>query len=98
MSEFSVVWSPTARLTYYKALEYLLENWTFRELESFIDRTEEVITHICINPGIYPFSNESNTYKCVVIKQVSLFYRLKLTTIELLVFWDNRQDPVKLIL
>jgi hypothetical protein len=45
-----VIWSPTARLTYYKILEYLLENWTFNELEAFIDRTEEVINHICDNP------------------------------------------------
>jgi len=39
---------------------------------------------------------ESDTYKCVVLKQVSLFYRVKTNSIELLVFWDNRQEPSKL--
>jgi len=91
MTFYSVTWSPTARITYYQILEYLLENWTFKELETFIDRTEEVITHICNNPLLYPYSDESNTHKCVVVKQVSLFYRVKLNDIELLVFWDNRQ-------
>jgi|GEM_PF-2342542 len=30
------------------------------------------------------------------VKQVSLYYRLKGQTIELLTFWDNRQDPSSL--
>jgi plasmid stabilization system protein ParE len=98
MTKYPIVWSPTARLTYYKILEYLVENWTFNELEVFIDRTEEVISHICENPFLYPYSALSDTHKCVLVKQVSLFYRVKSTTIELLVFWDNRQDPTKLLL
>jgi plasmid stabilization system protein ParE len=98
MTEYSVIWSPTSRLTYYHILEYIIENWTFRELEAFIDRTEEVINHICNNPMLYPYSNESDSYRCVLVKQVSLFYRIKVNTVELLVFWDNRQDPAKLIL
>lgn len=73
MMAFSIIWSPTARITYYQVLEYLLENWTFKELEAFIDRTEEVITHICSNPLLYPYSIESDVHKCVVVKQVSLF-------------------------
>jgi plasmid stabilization system protein ParE len=66
MTSNSVIWSSTARLTYYKILEYLLEHWTFKELEAFIDRTEEVINHICDNPLLYPYSRESDTHKCVV--------------------------------
>jgi plasmid stabilization system protein ParE len=96
MEKYSVIWSPRSRITYYKILEYLLENWTFKEIETFIDRTEEVINHICENSALYPYSTESNTHKCVIVKQVSLFYRVKINTIELLVFWDNRQDPDRL--
>jgi hypothetical protein len=35
---YSVIWSPTARLTYYKILEYLIENWTFKKVEAFTDK------------------------------------------------------------
>jgi len=63
MNSYSVTWSPTARLTYYRILEYLAENWTIKEIESFIDRTEEVINHICNNHLLYPYSIESDTYK-----------------------------------
>ena len=97
MTRYSIIWSPTARFTYYNNLEYLLGNWTFKELETFIDRTEEVINHISNNPLLYPYSQLSDTHKCVIVKQISLFYRVKDdTTIELLLFWDNRQAPAKL--
>ncbi len=56
MPAHPITWSPKARITYYKILEYLEENWTTKELTAFI--------------------KEQN--------------------IELLIFWDNRQDPAKL--
>ncbi|RXF72589.1 type II toxin-antitoxin system RelE/ParE family toxin [Arcticibacter tournemirensis] len=95
---YSITWSPTARITYYQVLEYLDERWTIKEIEAFISRTEEVINYICDNPLLYPYSKESDIHKCVVVKQVRLFYRVRTDNIELLVFWDNRQDPVKLLL
>lgn len=95
---WSVTWSPTARLSYYQILEFLYEKWTQKELEAFINRTEEAIGHISDNPLLYPYSKESDTHKCVLVKQVSLFYRKRSSVIELLVFWDNRQDPAKLLL
>lgn len=94
----SVTWSPTAKRTYYQILEYLDKNWTQKELTAFITRTEEAIGSICTNPLLYPYSKESDTHKCVLVKQVSLFYRKQKSDIELLVFWDNRQDPSKLVL
>jgi plasmid stabilization system protein ParE len=98
MAKYTVIWSPTSRITYYQILEYLVEKWTVNELEAFIDRTEEIINLICDNPLLYPYSSNSDTHRCVVVKQISLFYRIKTTNIELLVFWDNRQDPSKLLL
>jgi len=92
----SIVWSPTARITYFRILEYLDENWTEKELKAFIIRTEEAINHIGTNPLLYQYSKESNTHRCVIVKQVSLFYRNQSSTIELLVFLDNRQDLSKL--
>ncbi len=97
MATYFVTWSPIARLTYYQILEHLDEKWTEKELIAFINRTEKVISHICENPKLYPYSKESDTHKCVVVKQVSLFYRRKAKTIELLMFWDNRQDPSKML-
>ena len=98
MANYPVVWSPRAKITYNHVLEYLYEEWTIKELKAFIHRTEQVIEYISDYPNLYPFSEEARAYRCVVVKQVSLFYRLKQDQIELLVFWDNRQNPSKLLL
>ena len=61
-------------------------------------RPEEVIKYINDNPSLYVYSKKGDAYKCVVVKQVSLFYSVKNNYIELLVFWDNRQNPARLLL
>lgn len=98
MSSYLIIWSPRAKITYTSILEYLYEEWTIKELQAFIDRTEEVIKYINDNPSLYVYSKEGDAHKCVVVKQVSLFYRVKANYIELLVFWDNRQNPARLLL
>jgi hypothetical protein len=94
--EYAIVWSPNTRDTYYQILEYLNANWTLNEVTAFILRTEEVLNFISVNPVQYIRSAKAKIHKCVVVKQVSLFYRIKENNIELLLFWDNRQDPAKL--
>lgn len=87
-----IIWSPIAKTSYIEILNFLDEHWTIKEIESFIGRTERLLKLISQNPNLFQYSAESDTYRCVVVPQVSLFYRLKLEKIELLVFWDNRKD------
>lgn len=96
MQKHLLKWSPTAKISYFQILEYLETNWSKKELRSFIDRTQNVIEYITNSPLLYLYSNESNTHKCIITKQISLFYKIKGTEIQLLVFWDNRQSPEKL--
>jgi plasmid stabilization system protein ParE len=96
MTSYKVIWSPNATLTYYQILRYLDEKWTSKEIDAFVLRTEEAIDHICENPLLFPYSVKNNIHRCVIVKQVSLFYQINNETIELLIFWDNRQNPVKL--
>lgn len=98
MAAYGIVWSPAANASYYRILIYLEERWTIKELNDFINCSEELIHQISDNPLLYPFSQGSEIHKCVVVKQVSLFYRIKASSVELLLFWDNRQDPKKLLL
>ena len=76
--------------------KYPDENWTEKELNSFIQKIEQVIKYVSQNPLLYPYSKLNDTYRCVVVKQISLFCRLKIDKIELLIFWDNRMNPAKL--
>jgi plasmid stabilization system protein ParE len=93
---YSILWSPQANHTYQQILEYLQERWTEREIKNFIDRTETVLSFISQNPYLYRYSKQNDSYKCVVTEQTSLIYQINQDKIELLTFWDNRQDPKKL--
>ncbi len=48
-----VSWTPRAKLTYYKILDYLLKYWGIKEVEVFINRTNEVIKSIESNPQMF---------------------------------------------
>ncbi len=98
MKFLQITWSPLAKTSYFNILQYLEDNWSIREIEIFIDRTEEVLTRISKNSKLYPYSKIANIHKCVLFKQVSLFYKINDQSIELLIFWDTRQDPKKLML
>lgn len=90
---YDIVWSPTARRSYFSILGYLDDNWTRRELTNFAKKTLKTLDLIADNPSLFQYSKESDTFRCVVVKQVSLYYRLKDNRIELITFWDNRKDP-----
>ena len=43
MSDYPIIWSPKAKITYYHILEYIEENWTAKELRAFVNRTKQVL-------------------------------------------------------
>ena len=93
---YPVKWMPEAELTYKTVIAYLTQNWSEKEIATFIDRTDEVIQFIAQNPRQYIYSKKKDAHWAVVTKQISLYYRIKSLEVELLVFWDTRQDPSKL--
>jgi len=97
--DYEIVWSPVAKTSYFSILEYLEKNWTTKEIHAFVRRTNEILDLIKTRPSLFQYSKSSDTHRCVLVKQVSLFYRVKPSSnrIELLVFWDNRQNPEKLV-
>jgi plasmid stabilization system protein ParE len=92
-----VKWTSTAKRSFANQIDYLEENWGKKEIRQFITRVDDKVDHLSKRPLICPVIDvKRNIHRCVVVKQVSLFYRIKSTHIELLLFWDNRQNPSKL--
>ncbi|GAB4491915.1 MAG: hypothetical protein OHK0019_12820 [Saprospiraceae bacterium] len=61
------------------------------------DKIEAIIEHIAAFPRAYPFSHiRPDVRKAVVSPQTSILFRTTETQIQLLHFWDNRQDPKRL--
>lgn len=38
-----ISWTPTARITYFKVLDHLAENWTKKEVDNFINQVETLL-------------------------------------------------------
>lgn len=93
--DYIIFWSTEAELSYLKILEYLEDKWTEREIERFINRTDEVVDYIKKNPSQYK-RIKNYTHKAILNRQISLFYKIDGSSIFLQFFWDNRQDPKKL--
>lgn len=93
-----VNWTPRAIQTFEKILTWLQENWTQREVDALIDQTEKIIKQIQQNPYLYKESSKNKQVRRGLVNQiVSLFYRVHphKKEIDLLVFWDYRQNPEK---
>ena len=89
-----VYWTDTAKETYLYVLEYLDEFWGQKHVYKFIENTEKVLLLICRYPELYePVDGYANLRKAILHKNCSFLYRITDNAIEVLVFWDNRQEP-----
>ena len=51
-----VSWTPEALKTYYNILDYLQTNWSNKEIQKFVIKTNKVINQISMNPGMFRHS------------------------------------------
>ena len=96
---YSIIWSPKSYLTFQDRIYYLERNWTQREINNFTIRVKEYLELLKEEPLIAtPTGKRKNIRIGLIIKEVSIIYRVKpiKREIELLVFFDNRQDPKKI--
>jgi len=92
-----VTWSPDSRLEYAQILGYLQEKWSPKVATNFMDDTDDVIEGLKLNPRIYPrLEGNQSLRKAFISKHTSLIYRIRNQEIELLHFWNNRQNPERL--
>ncbi len=90
-----IVWTKQAEDSFNATIDYLLETWTVKESNNFIDLTEAIIDRVALNPKLFKasvFDKESR--EAVITKHASLFYRiLNSDIIEIEYFWNNYRNP-----
>ena len=92
-----VIWLDEALDTFEQNIFFLSEEWSDSVIEKFISKTEQAIDLISKNPQAFPFSNKKKRiHKCVVVKQITLYYTVAGNEIHLLSFWNNYQNPKRL--
>ncbi|MBW6499213.1 MAG: type II toxin-antitoxin system RelE/ParE family toxin [Bacteroidales bacterium] len=93
-----VFWTNTARLSYFKILDYLKEKWSDKEVENFVLNTEKTIKQISGNPYMFkPSSKKKEIRRGFISNLTSIYYRVKPVKkeIDILLFFDNRKRPLR---
>ncbi|MAO63508.1 MAG: hypothetical protein CL666_00765 [Balneola sp.] len=88
-----VIWSRESSAKVEEIKAYLLEEWSKKEVESFLKELKSFEDRIELFPKLYPASQKrSNMRKAVITKQQSVIYQVLESTIQIVTILDNRQD------
>ncbi|MBK8928012.1 MAG: type II toxin-antitoxin system RelE/ParE family toxin [Crocinitomicaceae bacterium] len=97
MVKRTVVWTNTAVIQRREILKYWIErNGTTLYAEKLIKLIAEQISVIHKNPYSFKSVNYPDTHVSV-LGHFSVFYKITKTNIIITAFWDNRQNPKKLL-
>ena len=95
-----ITWSFDAINTYNSVIDYLQNEWTDKEVMNFANRTREKLQIIQLQPKIGRLVNKKlHIRRTLVHKKTTLFYRYRPNKkeLELLLFWNNLQNPQRVI-
>jgi plasmid stabilization system protein ParE len=88
-----IVWSVEAENDFAENIEYLMREWTEEDAIEFIHKVNRIIETVRTELVRYQPANYKGLFKCVVCKQITLFYRENgIEEIELVRFWNNYRD------
>ena len=97
-----VIWSPRAQEEYISTLEYWIEhNDSSTYSNKIIDEVERIEQRILDFPIAHTIvyqTPEKEIRRVLILHNFSLFYQIFTDRIEIVFFFDNRNDPKKLIL
>ena len=92
-----IIWSPTARKSFDNLILFLESKWERKVIEKLFTELNSSLKSISINPEMFPVvSSKTKLRKCVLRRRTLLLYRIKSAdSIELVLFIDTRQNPMK---
>ncbi len=92
-----VFWNKFAKADYYQIIDYILSNWGETSAQDFIDQVDKIESMLESGNVDFEATNRKNIRRCVLSKQVTLFYKTySAHSVELLRFWNNYQDKKKM--
>lgn len=96
-SGYQINWTEHALNELAQTIQYLEENFTDRELTLLANSLDKTLLLISKNPKLFSHSiSKSEIRKVIVRKYNTLYYRIKdESSIEILSFFSNRQNPEK---
>ena len=91
----NIIFTDEANDTFESIGEQIRVRWGDREVNEFRKRTYQVVEIIRKFPMVFQTAGKTeNIRKAFIYKNCSMLYELKADRIEILFFWDNRQEPL----
>ena len=89
-----IFYTPRSKETFAAVYDFICNKFGINSANKFALKADKIIALIAENPLMYKATEIDETVRVALItKQCSLFYRITDTSIHLLFFWDNRQEP-----
>ncbi len=96
-SGYKLLWSEKALADLKNIIDYLIENWTEREIQNFAKRLDKRLKVIALNPKLFPnTSRRKGVRKSVLSKHTVIYYQTTGTVVNIITLFDPRQNPKKL--
>lgn len=96
-SDFKIFWTEEAINNLESILDYLRNNQTQKEIDSFKISLSKQISLISKNPKLFAISEYNpRLRKAVLSKQTTIFYELSDQAIYLVYLFNNKQDIAKI--
>ncbi len=88
-----VIYTPTALTNASSIKKYLLSKFSDKEVDNFFSLLQSFESVVISFPKLYPTTyKKKKIRRAVLSKPLSVFYRIKNTTIEVVAILDNRCD------
>jgi plasmid stabilization system protein ParE len=93
-----IIWSDLAIDDFSENINYLENQWSEREVIRFNKKVQEVLDKLSKGNIEFKPTEYKNVFQVVILKQITLFYRVDENNLILLRFWNNYQNPNNLTL
>jgi plasmid stabilization system protein ParE len=93
-----VKWSTEAKADFNSILGFILQNWSAKEAENYMDEIYKLV-HIIEKDNVdFKKTRFKNIRVAVLSKQISIYYRIQSKSkVEIIRIWDNRQNPKRFV-
>lgn len=96
MASKKIIWSNVAKSEFQDILEFYIDrNESATYSLKLLDETEDLLKTLSKSEFIGRLTSNKKT-RVIPMKAYLIFYEIKKETIEIVSFWDNRQDDKKL--
>ncbi|HEY8928537.1 MAG TPA: type II toxin-antitoxin system RelE/ParE family toxin [Mucilaginibacter sp.] len=90
-----ISYTPESKETLSIIYNFIQGRFGERSANKFLEQVDKIVVLISTQPYMFKASTVDESVRIgLITKQCSVFYRVRENSIELLFFWDNRQEPL----